>query len=406
MKHNYFKCVVISGLAALLTACGGGNSSTNSLGDIDLIPVYMKDDNGKTLGTYLTPDGKRAFDKEFFSVDFFSDGLALVKQIVDDKYIQYSFINTKGEKVFDAPEKVTGFWNGLAWARKEDKTIVALNTKGEEVFVLDGSPRTMFNADGKALVKNKDGVCGVVDKKGAVSLLPDTLVVDTDPVIYANRLVVRNNNTGLSGVINLKGDVMVDFGVYRAIYPFDVNGCARAETDEGSVWIDKDGKKLSDVEFRLPKIGRFESHCDGDLYLFAGNGQVDYRPCELYHSWRDKNGNEVGQLADLGRVAKAATHVGAIFRGFYGNEYAYWGNFRIDRKGNVMEMPFHKALSPLIGGKVMFADLDDGKIGLFNKEGELLNDEISYIPECVGDMERKFVKAGASYINIGLLSYY
>ncbi|MEY8686861.1 WG repeat-containing protein [Bacteroides sp. AN502(2024)] len=409
MKSKITK--MIASFAVLLLAAGCRNSSENTklLEDIELIPVRMSEVKGDLRTTYVTLDGKQAFDKRFFDADFFSDGLAKVTTLVDEQYLQTSFINTKGETVFDAPYKnVTGFWNGRAWAKKED-SVVALNTKGEEVFVLDGTPKTMFNADGKAMVKTKDGNYGIVDKSGAVSLLADTLTVVTSfPIIYANRLVVRNKH-GKEGIIDLRGNVIVDFGVYTNISPYDINGCALVSVDGESIWVDKDGKKLADEEFGISQLGRFHGHCDGDLYVYVGSGQVDYYPCTFYHSWRDKNGKEVGELADLGRVAKEAAYVGGIFQGFYGSEYAYWGNFRIDRKGNVTEMPFKKAVSPLIGGKVLFAKfLDDEKNeknGLFSKDGELLNDVVSLridIRDLGGD--RKGVGCGAPYVDTELVT--
>lgn len=408
MKSKIIK--MIASLAILLLAAGCGDSSENTklLENIELIPVRMSEVKGDLRATYLTLDGKQAFDKRFFDADFFSDGLAKVTTLVDEKYLLYSFINTKGETVFDAPYKnVTGFWNGRAWAEKED-SVVALNTKGEEVFVLDGTPETMFNADGKALVKTKDGNYGIVDKSGKVRLLADTLSVDTSfPIIYANRLVVRNKDYK-KGIIDLKGNVIVDFGVYDGISPYDVNGCAIVTVDREFMRIDKDGKKISEFSFSLPRLGEFIGHCDGDLYVYVGHVQIDYYPCNLYHSWRDKSGNEVGELADMTKVAKAATYIGAIFQGFYGGEYAYWGNFRIDRKGNVTEMPFKKAVSPLIGGKVLFAEfLDDEKNekeGLFSKDGELLNDVVSLPIDIRGFRgDRKEVVEGAPYVDTRLV---
>lgn len=409
MKRRITK--MIAPFAVLLLAAGCGNSSENTklLEDIELIPVRMSEVKGDLRTTYLTLDGKQAFDKRFFDADFFSDGLAKVTTLVDEQYLLYSFINTKGETVFEAPYKnVTGFWNGVAWAKAKD-TVIALNTKGEEIFVLDGTPKTMFNANGKALVETKDGNYGIVDKSGAVSLLADTLTVDTSfPIIYANRLVVRNEHYK-KGIIDLKGNVIVDFGVYDEIFPYDVNGCAVVTMDSEFMRIDKDGKKISDFSFSLPRLGEFNGHCDGDLYVYVGHVQIDYYPCDLYHSWRDKSGNEVGELADMTKVAKAATYIGAIFQGFYGGEYAYWGNFRIDRKGNVTEMPFKEAVSPLIGGKVLFAKfLDDEKNekdGLFSKDGELLNDVVSLGIDIRNfARDRKNVGSGAPYVDTELVT--
>lgn len=398
MKRKTTKILALFCLS-LAMSCGESEENVRPLQDMELIPVQVaiNGDKYKTVETYVTLDGTVAFDKKFSRADFFSDGLAKVTQIGSVGNWKYSFINTKGEEVFDAPyENVTGFWNGMAWAKIKDDKAVALNTKGEEVFVLEGTPKSMFNADGKALIEDNHGKRGIVNRKGKIQMLPDSFRYSTPIVIYADRLVAARQVGKYRyehAIVDLKGKIVVNFGVYEKFgFNFDINGCISADTPEGTILIDKNGKKLSEGEFTLSNKYKFYGTCDGDLYVFR------YNASQIY-SWWDKHGKEVGRLLEPTQVYKTVRP--AQFQGFNGGEYAFWGNLCIDRKGNIMEMPFYRALSPLLGGKAVFARIDESEsnIGLFNIEGHLLTNDFYDLPYCVKDLPYRCARGDLPYID-------
>lgn len=328
-------CMVI-----LFSACSG--KATDPLAGIDLIP---------TGNAYYTLDGKVAFEGDFKAADFFSDGLA--KVLVGKKWI---FINKKGEEVFDAGEcyNVTGFWNGIAWKMTKDGYI-ALDTEGKELFITFTAPITMFNADGKALVKGQteDGkeAYGVIDRKGNITILNgdfDIYGEMNSRVIHSDRIIVNYRKGGRHAVIDMEGNVIVEPGIYTRIEPFDLNGNAIVFKDRSCGIIDKNGKVLfMDTEKKYQWIS-----CDGDWYCYCGDSFF----------WGDERGNiKLGPLEQNLR--------------FNGNKYAFREKRRYDRKGEYERTGGNDIVAPLFGGKVAIA-YKRGYYYLYNEKGEKLNDDV------------------------------
>lgn len=384
MGNNIVKILVVAGLAVLQSACSGGNS-TKLLEDIDIVPLRHTGTGGTFI--YFNLNGQQAFEGEFMRAGLFSNGLAKVGKR-EDKTYSTVFIDKQGKTVFDVSgyEEVTGFWNNMAWAKKEDGSVVALDTKGKEVFVLEGTPMSMFN-DGKALVKIESDKYGIVNTSGKITSIETEFEVKKVPVIYADRLLVYDNARGL-GVIDLKGNVIVEPGFYGHIEAYDMNGCAVVQKSDlrGSAQslIDKNGKELIDFEYNYRSL-----KCDGDWYQFAqsvGN--------KVVYGWCDKHGKVKCTLStqqlreEIGRTS---------LWGFLGSDYAFWGSYKIDRKGQLVQLPA-VAHTPLLGGKSIVAG-DRPRCTLFSKDGQCLIGNEFYMEGDMKNLQEEETAKGYPYIS-------
>lgn len=378
------KVFILSGLSILYTACGG-SGNTNFLEDMDIVPMCHVGSSNTYL--YFNINGQQAFEGEFTRADLFSCGLAKVGKHENDTY-RTVFIDKQGKTVFDVSNyrEVTGFWDDMAWAKKEDNSVVALNTKGKEVFVLAGTPMSMFN-DGKALVEMESGKYGIVNTKGDISPIETEFEVKKVPVIYADRLLIYDNARG-DGVIDLKGNIIVEPGFYWDVQSFDVNGCAVVGHSRN--WfslIDKNGKELIDSTLKYNIL-----QCDGDWYKFvqcAGN--------QCTTGWCDKHGN-AKMILDNEQIEEERGRTSMI--GFFGSDYAFWGKNRIDRKGQIVKLQ-EAVKTPLLGGKSVVAKspINGYHVTLFSKDGQCLNNGEFYMAESLKYLIYEEYAKGFPYID-------
>lgn len=336
MKLRDVLFVLVAGF--VLLSCGGSAEQNTALQDIKLIPVLKNH-----YFTYVNLKGEPAFEETFEEADWFSDGLALVKKRESGKY---AFINEQGETVIDASKYdvdngVTGFWEGIAWARgqKMRDPYVAINTKGEELFEAPGIPKTFF-CNGTAWVQKgrHSRTYMLVDNTGKVvaefdpKTLPEDVYVRIYPVFCDRICVQKESGRGNSryGAMDVAGNLKVDY-LYRNELLFDRGGQAVAKNEEGKFGvIDKDGKVA--VPFEYDKMEK-----DGDLYKVSVGNQT---------GWCNRKGKMVVALQ---KNIRTETY-------FAWNDQAYNAGWFIERNGNQSEtmLVYEKyPVSPIIGNEVM-----------------------------------------------------
>ena len=167
----------------MLASCGdSGLKQRNLLQEVNLIPV-MKGGRVTTY-SYINTAGEEVFMSPFVEgAGLFFDGLAKGKiSSRETKGGRWRYINAKGEVVIDASayREVTDFSEGIAWCETRDRKWVAINTKGEELFVLDGRPMGLFS-EGLAACKNSSDKDVFVDMKGNTVLEPEKYIWQYTP---------------------------------------------------------------------------------------------------------------------------------------------------------------------------------------------------------------------------------
>lgn len=375
--NKKIRIYLLTAISILCYSCK--NAPENTLNNIDLIP-------GES-GSYYTLDGKRVIHgKDFLWVDFFSDGLARVQLKKDNKV---GYINKEGEIVIDAGkcsgyygQYATGFWNGVAFkipAEGEENAgkLVAFDTKGKTLFVLDAEPVTMFNKEGKAIVATgfdeEMNLCyATVDKSGNLTPINSEnahkrFYIEADQnnyLIHSDRIVFGSADG--QGIIDMKGKNVGFPTPSQSYLKFDKSGNILQRTkleDEQkpnsySSTLYNDNDEILDILTNEHEFITF----DGDRYLYKYDNCYEY--C-------DENGhpNQTIQEADI--------PLKNTYFLFHGAKYAFisaitprkYVTYRLDREGNIKVFKDYSIITPLLGGKVYAAQDKDKHLILCNIEG-------------------------------------
>lgn len=146
-----------------------------------------------------------------------------------------------------------------------------LNDSGEEVidFIYTEEPSNF--SDRKAVVKNTDGKFGYIDTNNNIIIEPQFIeaynFVDGKAVVRIYNYKRENNfpNTGYR-LINVKGEIIYDFGEFRPVDYFITNQYDNIENSR-LLRLKKDGKialfSIDSFEIRetpFIKIGKFDGH--------------------------------------------------------------------------------------------------------------------------------------------------
>jgi hypothetical protein len=184
--------------------------------------------------TFIDRNGEIAMTRRFYSAQPFKNGLALVAPTADDRTRQ-EYINTRGETVFALSKEETAYRNG------------------DDVEVM--------------VCKGYHSQCGLKDKNGEWIIDPvfppfgpfhDGLAVFEATEERESQVSLRRAGaptTLATGVINRKGEIVVEGGTYRHIEPYE-HGLARValmSDPPGSIptrFIDTRGKLVEN--FLLP----------------------------------------------------------------------------------------------------------------------------------------------------------
>lgn len=324
----------------LFLSCTGGTSSSNLLEKVShLLPVKIE---GRSNYVYIHPNGDEVFESPFTEVaGLFFDGLAKGKiswESAGKQDSRWRYINEKGEVAIDGSRyaQVTDFSEGIAFAQDKNAW-VAINTKGEEIFTVEGTPAGLFSNGLAAFSPERyASTIGFIDKKGNVVL---------EPNIRKNMAVAQFVNgflclyiDGKYGAINPKGEQIIP-GIATEPFVFDSKGNAAIRTPEGWMLIDSKGKTL------IP-AGRFTGiENDGKWYRVTTDGDR--------YGWCDASGKMKIDCIAEGELWRTGSWL------FYNNDFAYVEIERqpylIDRQGNLTKAGKSAPDSPFIQGYAFLA---------------------------------------------------
>jgi hypothetical protein len=321
---------VLSMAVIVLTAasCGGGSSA----GDINLFPVEINDRYG-----YINRKGETVINPQFDRAYLFRNGVALVK--TDG---QYGYINEKGEYLSTKRYKeALNFSEGLAWVVEENGAPTAIDTKGNEKFVLKQAGMVYPYSEGLAAFSTVDGKCGFVDKSGKVKIEPIFLYVS----FFSDGLCAAKDTAApyKDGFINTKGEFAIapQFDFFADGFK---NGLAAINIGNKYGVIDKAGKYVINPQFEYISP-------DGNLFAIKQDKKW---------GWCDKTGKYV-----INPQFDAVSP-------FCGGNFApvksggKWGY--VDKKGKIEINPQFDAAYPFIGN---LAPVMTGKQwGFIDKEGK------------------------------------
>lgn len=246
--------IILSTLVVLIcVSCNGINSNNSANRCYDgLLPMEVDDVNDfYDAPIYYYVDQKTGQevinDRDFVYADYFADDRALVQ--TDDERL--SFINSKGEEVFELPydqiegynmsfnggnpKEITGFSEGIAFVNKRDypdSYLTAIDIDGNELFSLKNYELGTLFHEGIALVaedSNPDKYF-IINKKGEI-----VLEIDYEVQSHHNRglICVKDDEASLYGAIDYKGNIVIPFE-YTEPFMFDCNDMAIVSHKDGS----------------------------------------------------------------------------------------------------------------------------------------------------------------------------
>ncbi len=195
-------------------------------------------ENTREVGgkTYTTYSSKYSLDQNFH------DGLAAVLDVSNKRAYYRGFINTKGEPVSEFKYAKTGdFVEGYASVSVNGKLYGFINKKGEEVVPLQYKKVEDFS-EGLALVMNEDYLYGFVNGKGK-----EVVPCQYDQALSFSSGLAAVVTGGKIGFIDEKGKLAID-AVYENGNSFVGKYCA---VKKDGMWgvIDKKGKTVVPFEY-------------------------------------------------------------------------------------------------------------------------------------------------------------
>jgi hypothetical protein len=200
-----------------------------------------EDPSGNSLWTFIKPDGSLAMERRFSSALSFRNGLARVTATGSDGERRDEYVNPQGETILVIPE-----------VADSNMTEAKLNLDGNTVR---GQVHRYGETFELSLCLSYDK-CGVQDMQGNWIIEPNIpgLIGDFNDglaVFSKGYHVVEHHRAGRgvswqhvgSGVVNRKGEIIVDMGKYDSISLYD-HGLAEVSADghKGvTVYLDVDG---------------------------------------------------------------------------------------------------------------------------------------------------------------------
>lgn len=221
---------------------------------------------GRHLNGYIDEKGEQIIPPRYQNAQLFSEGVAAV-QLDDDSMDSWGFIDRDGNIAMKRRfYQASSFKNGLAlvWTDQGTKQEY-INLQGETVLALPRNVQVYRNGkDFEIMLCIGHNRCGIQDMAGNWIIKPlfpplgpfnEGLAVFTATDRKENGFSLRSRNVEIrtvgSGVINRKGETVVEMGIYKYIGPFK-HGLARVydtASDEPR-YIDTSGNLVEN--FLLP----------------------------------------------------------------------------------------------------------------------------------------------------------
>jgi hypothetical protein len=332
---------------------------------------------------YIDTNGKWIFNQVvsinenyFLTSDFrpFTNGLAIVKVGQES----YSFLTPQGKIAFDQKFKTATPFNadGYAIVATEQGPAV-IDKKGN--FVVKPGLDVVSVEKGIVIFRNKDLSYGAMSIDSQKEIAPASY----DEITLAGNLVRLKNKGATYGFINSTGEFSV-LPQYDMAWPF-AKGKAIVERNGKYTYVDKGGKTIGEVpEEYQPYYYRPTT----TMYAMMDNGKFGF-------SIPDKDGLELPAEYDFAtdfEAAVARVNIGAVLNE---EEWQYnggkWG--LIDSKGKAVVPVTYELILPFVNDIALFnigveasyslcegGDCGDpvyysckgGKWGLINKSGEVI----------------------------------
>ena len=200
---------------------------------------------------YIDMNGKLVIETKYSKASEFSEGLAYVELIkeeeeeTDKENTEKFFIDTNGDLVFKLNpeiEWIHNFNEGLV-AFKDSSGCGFMNKKGEIVISQNKKWQDLTNFINGYAAYQCGGDWGVIDSTGTKVL---SSVYERPPSFYQGQAIIKENDK--YGVINLKGEKVIDCSYYHIAYPL-FNDRYFAKDGKFYIMIDPTGNRLGDLEF-------------------------------------------------------------------------------------------------------------------------------------------------------------
>ncbi|WP_445713318.1 WG repeat-containing protein [Flavobacterium sp.] len=328
------KKIILLFTAVIVSSC---NFFSKNEKKIDLIPYYQKDNYG-----YFDLEGKIVINPQFAFASAFRDDIALVRTTGENS--KWGYIDKNGKYIINANyTSATIFQEGLAWVTTENSAPIAINKKGETLFILKQAEEVNIFSEGLAAYSVSDSIetkWGFVDKSGKVKINPQFKNVNS----FKDGKCSVSNKEGKWGYIDESGKIIINFQFNKAFNFID--GKAVVYLDDKAGVINRDGKYIINPQFDI-------IYSDGDKFLVKQDDKI---------GWVDSNGkftiNPQFEDANLFGGSK----LGAVKSG---DQYGF-----IDNEGKIMINPQFEMALPFVGDKALVKSGD--KFGVIDTDGKYL----------------------------------
>lgn len=355
MKRILSYAALVCAAGAVLVSCGQ-SAETKGYQTDDLRYIPLKTEEG--LYTYVdTETGEAKGSYEMATL--YKDGLALVRPEGEEGYI---YVDHNQEKAIEDTFASASIFNeGIAWVARQGGHLEAIDTKGKRLFELKEAEGAFAFKEGVAVfMRGEDEARGVVNKKGEVVVQPSFTLTSSD---YDGGLLAVGEPDGGIGFVDKKGEMVIPMEYDQVLIeerdrfidnPTRYNLYGQVETGcipvkKNGKWgvIDRSGKWIINPQFDLIVA-------DGDRYLF----RKDWR-----YGWCDEKGKYVINPQFKDAQPSEGYDLMAV-QDEESDEYGY-----IDKKGKWVIEPQYELAMPFLPSGVAFVYYK-GEWGAIDRKGE------------------------------------
>ena len=277
MKTNIFKLSLATLFIISLFGCGGGSSDLGIL-------IPAKDSKNGDYG-FMSLDGEIVLD---FDLDMKKEPTIMqegfsIYPVKKNKISTFHFINTKGEVTQTQYSDALLFNEGLALVVERMGKLKYINTKFEDVLILENIQEAGYFSNGLAKFKNNDGKWGFIDQTGGKVIKGQYDYVESFNDGYA-MVKVKDPNTRAErrGVINIKGEEIIKLREkYSSLSSFH-DGLAAYKENQERGYLNLEGQEViknDDWSEVLPFRNGYASIKErGDWGLIDEKGKFVIRP--------------------------------------------------------------------------------------------------------------------------------
>ena len=277
MKTKIFKLSLATLFIISLFGCGGDSSDLGIL-------IPAKDSKNGDYG-FMSLDGKIILD---FDLDMKKEPTIMqegfsIYPVKKNKISTFHFINTKGEVTQTQYSDALLFNEGLALVVERMGKLKYINTKFEDVLILENIQEAGYFSNGLAKFKNNDGKWGFIDQTGGKVIKGQYDYVESFNDGYAMVKVKDPNTRGeRRGVINIKGEEIIKLREkYSSLSSFHDGLAAYKENNERG-YLNLEGQEViknDDWSEVLPFRNGYASIKEsGDWGLIDKKGKFVIRP--------------------------------------------------------------------------------------------------------------------------------